>query len=195
MGIINRIGKWLKYVNLLLFTEVDPNSHITVSGSSVTASSINYNEDAYVYRDYGVDFFNGFTLLFDIKLTSADSSSGISCGFSNQLDDFSGWSGDYIRVSILRGVSIYLYSKSGTSDGCSGLSLNVTYYCKLVRVANSATLTLYIYSDSSRVTLIDTLARNMASSSSKFRYFYPIVSYDLDDAKASSGNISNFQFV
>ena len=45
------------------YTEVDPNSRITVSSTKVTWASVQRDEDAYVYKDKGVNYFDENDLL------------------------------------------------------------------------------------------------------------------------------------
>ncbi len=57
--------------NFTTYTEVDPNSRITKTSTKVTWAALDRNETAYVYKDKGVDFFDGdFTHLLTVYMTT-----------------------------------------------------------------------------------------------------------------------------
>jgi len=54
--------------DLTSYTEVDPNSRIAVTANRVTATNLTRNEDAYVYKDMGIDYFAGsFRIDFQVQ--------------------------------------------------------------------------------------------------------------------------------
>ena len=159
--------------DLSTYTEKDPNSHITVVSGKVTGAGINRNERAYLYKDFGADYFNGFNINFEFKSTelSTYDIGGLVC-LTNSVGDRSQWTGDFFWCT--------LYCTSGSyrlylDPDYYIISVNTLYYCTLSRVADSDTISLKIYSDSARTNLLDTLTTTI-SASAKFRYMYAITS-------------------
>ncbi|KKL86443.1 hypothetical protein LCGC14_1944660 [marine sediment metagenome] len=167
------------------YTEVDASGVLTVTATKITAVNCDRDIDAYVYKDYGVDYFNGILVPFEIYLDSASDTSSLAGGPAFTVSavgdhsDFGFWdiwvSADRIpaggapKIALRRG---YLQ----VSDFYSNISLDTIYYCLLKREADSNTVTLEIYSDAYRKTLLDTLSVAGFGTSRKYRYAYGFVS-------------------
>jgi hypothetical protein len=50
------------HIDLTAFTEVDPNSRIVVDSIRSEFTGLTRNEDAYVYKDYGIDNYDDFEI-------------------------------------------------------------------------------------------------------------------------------------
>jgi hypothetical protein len=169
----------MTYEDFTTYTEVDPNSHITVSANSITHVSYR-NEDAYVYKDKGVNHFTDFTHLVDVKTNaSVTNSDGVVWMITDDIND---WYGLYTAhkpfISVMWIIdsskipTIWLRQYDGTTihnDQSVNLSANTWYYLKIVKSGTS--ITCYIYSDSARTTLVDTLTVTMNADDS-FRYIF-----------------------
>ncbi len=146
--------------NFTTYTEVDPNSKITVASSKVSWDDLSRNEEAYVYKDKGYDFFDkDFT--HKLKVQFSDYGSGSSCranhwAVADVLDDEYGWiTGFSSAVNLLEYNNDYrIYLQiidvgAPTSDGWTGAEPSVTYYITITRdrdggVNNRGRYTAYI---------------------------------------------------
>jgi len=166
----------MPYQDLTTYEEVDPNSKLTVTSSKVTAANMDKDEDCYVYKDFGPAYFDEIDSEFECRVESSSSPTcASSLGFANTVDDRSGWSTHLnVQCQQVAGTPrIYLFSP--TDDDFYNCSADTTYYCTLQRAAGNDGATLYIYSDASRETLVDTLTVT-GCSTSKYQYFYAIAS-------------------
>ena len=192
--------------NFYGYTEVDPNTRITVTSSRVTWASLQRNEDAYVYKDMTAGYFAGdFTHLFAIRLTGGANNGFVGCwALTNLVDDLVGIdsaNGDYLAIYIKIGSStsrtIAIQECDGgsiTSGTAYGIEFNTTYYLKVVRdesVGTYGTIYLYIYSDSARTTLLATQSVTLNTSKKDFRYVYACVSYNASSSEAQSAYTEN----
>lgn len=170
--------------NFTTYTEVDPNSHITVtSAAQINFAGLAKNEDAYCYSDKGVAHFSGdFEHLAEIQMTSDVGTDGTG-GFitlSNIVDDIQGIktaSGDALYCRWEEGgATLYVWEDiAGTSYFSSYAGSYATpYYIKFERdeaVGTYGTLYLYIYSDPARTNLLAT--RSIALHEKEdFRYIF-----------------------
>ncbi len=146
--------------NFTTYTEVDPNGKITVTSSKVSWDNLSRNEEAYVYKSMGSEFFDkDFTHKF--KVYFGYYGGGYTCraahwAVADVLDDESGWSlGGANAVSLFQynyDYRIYLKiydSGSGTQDSWTGAEPLITYYITITRdrdggVNNSGRYTAYI---------------------------------------------------
>lgn len=179
--------------DLSTYTEVDLGFHLSKTASRVTASDVQGNTDAYVYKDFGTSYFDNINLQFSIRL-DYDSTEwgGANVGFANNVDDANHWSGTTLSVAIYVNMDLPAYIIEFGTDYCI-VSPDTTYYCTLIRTGNTATL--QIYTDAERTTLFDTLSVS-GLSTTKWRYFYPFVSSNDGDTEAYfTGYTENFLFL
>jgi hypothetical protein len=169
------------------FTDYDTTgSGFSVSADTITLSNFETrNQTAYVVDDFGVDYFDyNFEIYFDVNWTASDSWAYCSiCVLSNTLGsyqdtvDASGYAlGLRIRTDGSGNRQYILYEVDGGvhSQDYSTLALG-HYYFKFTRTATHAYL--YIYSDSTRETLSDTLSLELTNYKS-YRYLYGLQSTD-----------------
>lgn len=194
--------------NFTSYVETDPNSHITVTSSSkIDFSSLPRNEDAYVYKDFGANFFSGnIELLFEVSLASGDNFCHFNITWANAVDDISG-----IDTANGDALNVLLYKNNSTTAGIQvreldagtfyngtayvSLSLSTTYYCKFVRDDNAGTygtIYLYTYTDSARTNLIDTQSVALHTSKKDFRYFYALQTNNSGHTNQGTGFFQNF---
>jgi len=189
--------------NFTTYTEVDPNSHLTVTSTKVTFTNISRNEDCYLYSDKGTGHFDGnFEHLLTINTTAESNYSTNSYwGLFNSIDDANN-AGDglYLIVRYNSGLgeprALRIYEKeSSTAYYTSAFeySLSTDYYLKIKRdesVGTYGTLYCYIYSDSDRTTLVSTLTLTLHSKQD-LRYVYAAQSQYDGSSMARSGYIEN----
>lgn len=177
------------------YTEVDPSSYLTISTTKVEWTSLPRNVDAYLYYDYGTDNFDALDVDFDLYLDAHSTYGRVGAlAFTNTVDDANAFASTDLsvvthktnstthKIRLIRGNDV-AYDEYTCSTG-------TTYYCTLVRAAGNDTATLYIYSDSDRTSLLDTLVVT-GFSTTKWRYNMAGVSYNSGNAYAASGWIDN----
>lgn len=187
------------------YTEVDPNSHIAVGTRRVTWADLTRGEDAYVYKDKGVDYFDGdFVHHLAIRFTATEANAeGAIWALTNLLDDIRGIdvdsSGDalylyFVNPSTPDELRIYIRElDGGTVHGSAYFvaTLDTTYYLKIVRkesVGTYGTLYLYTYSDPARTTLLSTKSVTLNTSKKDYRYIHAVQTWNAATSQyATSG--------
>lgn len=169
--------------NFTTYTEVDPNSRITVSASKIDFN-LSRKEDAYVYKDFGAGFFGDFDILGEFEFTSGNATNETFLSTMwNAVDDFlalqnnAGENGVGMSARHQGAtVDMRIENVSGTTrtiDVFTG-SFGVRYYTRFKRVGTVGTV--LIYSDAARTILLDTLSLTL--NSTPLRYFYGVQSYN-----------------
>ncbi|KKN01402.1 hypothetical protein LCGC14_1128160 [marine sediment metagenome] len=168
------------------YTKVDPSGWITVSSSRITATNLNRNADAYVYKDKGVDYFAGnFTHELTLRATANVNFSVVMMwSLTNDLDDFKGLDDNnkdslHLKLDHQGGVNqaklVLRELDGGTLYSSSALTIqhDTDYYLTIVRdesVGTYGTLYCRVYFDAARTNLFATLTRTLQSSKKDFRY-------------------------
>ncbi|KKM74742.1 hypothetical protein LCGC14_1397280 [marine sediment metagenome] len=177
--------------NFTTYTEVDPNSKITVTSSKTSWATLRRNESAYVYIDKGVNYFGGdFTIYLTYNQTGGVGNSGAGqcwtlANLVNDAQSIITANDDYLSILCTVGVlkAIQLEECDGGTLYYSAADYDITegtdYYLKIVRdeaVGTYGTLYLYTYSDAARTTLLNTQSITLHSSTKDFRYLYAVQS-------------------
>jgi len=179
------------------YTEVDPNDHINVVNSThIQVTDIAEDEDAYLYRDYGAGFFANFTHYLEVRLDDHISATArANCwAVANEIDDWTGVSDGFsVQVAWANAAGTWRLKlakmEAGTETSASAdVSGGTWYYLTITR--NGDTLTLDIYSDANRSTLVDSLSLTVDASIS-FRYLYAVQSQNSGDADTLSFTVAN----
>jgi hypothetical protein len=169
------------------YTEVDPNSDITVTASRCTVDTMRNDVTAYVRKDYGADHFTDFEHLVAINVSTFNEYASIGWW---GLDD---GEGTYTAREVThRGITLWSYS--------TGRSLNVydhdewfydsspnlggVHYLTMAR--SEGTFTVAIYSDSDRTNLEDTLS---IASTAAYRYVCSV------NSRGGSGSVTGSGYV
>ena len=162
------------------YTEVDPNSDITVTSSKLDVDTMRRDALSYVRKDKGSGHFEDFEHLVTIPLTSVSADHmGLghwvianSSDTHVQRDD----NNDGLSITSYRWptATYRIFLKDHTNDGEDFYvtSINTTYYLTIER--SSTTCTCKIYSDVSRETLLDTLT--ITCGTGTYQYIYGISS-------------------
>jgi len=168
------------YEDFTTYTELDPNNHIDLVGTNHIDFDAYMNEDAYLYKDKGTDFFSNFEHKIDIKLISASASYAFNYPWcvANAIGAIYpdlGGSTNLLNLQIYKspgspGVCLTEYYGASSWQDCSiALSFGTWYYLTIKKVGTA--LTCKIYSDSVRTTLLDTLSLTLHADI-KYRYIY-----------------------
>ena len=160
------------------YTEVDASARLTVTASKATAANADRDIDVYLYDDKGVNNYNAININFEIRQETASllfAFGGMGLTVST-VDSNSGWGTADIYVHMIEGASdaatVRLWRGNNVaSDQFTAVTATV-YYCTLLRTSGSDTVTLEIYSDSGRTTLLDTLSVAGFGTGTKYRYLY-----------------------
>lgn len=180
------------------YAKVDPNTHISESANHVDFDCY-CNEDARLYKDYGVDHFGDFEHKIDVNLVSTSGSyPRLQCyALTNDLDDLQGLttaaktflvifrykSPSYNRLTLRE-----VYEGDIYEDIYPDCALNTWYYLTITKTGTA--LTCKIYSDSDRTDLLDTLSLTLHADH-KFRYLHVCQTYNLGQAYIGYGDIEN----
>jgi hypothetical protein len=181
-------------IDFTTFTEVDAGGKLTVIASKITAANMLRNEDCYVYRDFGANYFDGLKITFEIYISSTAADQGIGgLGITQTtVNDQAAWATPDIRIYAysVTPPTLNLARGSTAQDTSVGLSDNTIYYCVLSRVAGGDAVTLDIYSDAAHTTLVDSLSVS-GFSTNKFRYLYGMASYNSGVSIRWDGYVQN----
>ena len=172
------------------WTEVDADGHLTLATTKVTFATLDRDDDAYVYKDYGAGYFSG-DFEHDLKfiVTSVQNASAFVFPWSmgNKVDDYHNMSlGGYTRLGVcIYGTAANAFKFSCMYDEEWGWSSKTnyapgTYYLTIRRVeavGTYGTLYLDIYSDATRETLLETVSKTLAAKTD-FQYLYAVNSYN-----------------
>lgn len=179
------------------YTELDASSRVTVAANTLTLTSADRDEDFYVVKDFGANYFGDVTHWVDVNYTSAVASAVFVCwGLADTADDFNnieGASGDALYVEATKASgSNYAFRiinlVSGTPaviDTSSSIAENTESFLSITRSGTTGTVQIY---STAALRLaggagdVDTITGTVQNTT--FRYVYGIGSYD-----GSSGGV------
>lgn len=174
--------------DFLLYTELDPNNHITINSAISVTHEAYRNETASLLMDKGIDYFDTeFThYLETTPITWTDVGASLPIAYPWMLCNDTIASNPtislrWLETSNLPKLELIEYRDGGSvSDQSIALSWGTKYYITIVR--DATTLKCYIYSNTLRSVLVDTLTINLVLTSQKYRYIYVCYSYNIGSA-------------
>jgi len=190
----------MTYEDFTTYTEVDPNSHIGLVGTNHVDFQAWMNEDAYLYKDKGVDHFGtSWEHKIDVKYVSQLTSHAAALWMlSNDIDDlkalnlaskpailvYAWWTGS---ISVMAIQEYY----QGVAYGSSQFTMTAgtMYYLTLNR--NGTAFTCKIYSDSARTNLLATLSLTLHGGQPSHRYVWVADEYNNGQARWGDFDIEN----
>lgn len=162
------------------YTETDPEGKVTVTSTKISFANPETRFNTYnVYADKTAGHFGNFDHLITVFVSSHTTNAyngfwavGNNVGDAKTLQDNTSGAAFY---DYAPDVTLYVedFSNAAYFDGYA-FTLSTVYYCRIERV--STTLTVKIYSDSGRTTLLDTLTTTCASTT--YRYVYGFLGYN-----------------
>lgn len=206
------VAAWAATEDFSTYTEVDPESKITVTSSRITFVDLTRDASAYVYADKGASHFNGnFTHDFEFQYNGGVLDYGWAglWGMSNYVEDHTaGLTAGHqsMHVSIYNNTGtreVYLAEFNATTEYYGNLTFTIsadtTYYARVKRIDTAGTygiLYLNLYADAAnRTAQTNTLGESNVSLhvQTDFRYLYGLSSFDTDVATniRISGYIEN----
>ena len=188
------------------YTEMDYNSKVTVSEHQIDFVNLNNGENSYVYKDFGVDYFQALQHRFEFKINSGYSTNGV-VGFWEVGNAVSNWINqlsnphliiilfnNVIRTTVrIGGVQVY--------DAWSGFSADTDYYCTATWMPSGGSgygRLEAVYRTGGHDGTIQHTAQvdhTVDASSQKFRYLYGMQSYGQTGLNPVSGYIKNLQIM
>lgn len=189
-----------------IYTEEDPNGHITVVGTDHIDFEAHQSEDAWLRYDYGANYFGTyFKHTFDVQVVTdpvpEDGIMGSVWALTNDLDDIHGLingNKDFVSLYVWRdptdiinggGPCFVLREQDGagaTTSISAELTEGTTYSVEIVRVGASLTAIIHVGS-----TLFATLSITLSGGNS-YRYLMPaITAHDGADSLLSSYSETN----
>jgi hypothetical protein len=180
----------------------DVGDYLSVSSGRVSAVGMEPDMVALLYQDYNKDCFDGFEIRFDLRISSLvtysdDGDYGEMCtlSLSNRHSSYDPsltdandpcicFVAEFAADRSLDGLYLYLCKIYTTGTGYA-ISTGTTYYCKLTRPDGGNTVTLRIYSNAARTTLLATLTESGFPTSLKWRYIYAMRGSDSGEWQAS----------
>jgi hypothetical protein len=182
------------------YSETDSGSDITVTSTQISFDTMQRVANSWVSKDFGAGFFGDFEFDFEAEVT-ASSGADAYAGIFN-IGNTDGTVQDMITAGAGHVVEAYydgadftvnLYDIGTTNSDSMVLSTTSVmpqYYFTINRT--STTLTLYIYSDSGRTSLVDTLT--VTCQSTTWRYLIPLASRDSAGTTTITGYVKNLQY-
>lgn len=175
----------MAYENFEDFTEIDPDSELTVDSDTVHIINQNFDADSRVYKDYGVDHFDGdITHKFELLVTDIYATTGTEGTGLWALSNTPGGEGAFANDDALFRILLW---NSGTfklqirlhdgskQDNSATLSKDIRYYITVTRVGS--VYSAVIRTGSHEGVEIDTVSID-AGSVKSFRYLY--IQYERD---------------
>ncbi len=192
------------------YSKLDDNSRYTIIESRIIATDLPSNEDAYVYEDKTAAYFDGdFTHILTVRMTEGTTDGRFYFwALTNTVNDMKGIddaSGSYLAAYFYASSTptyhIYLEECDAGQIRADAftISLNTTYYLKIVRDESEetyGTLYCYIYTDSARTALVDTVTQALTTSKKDFRYIFGANNRNSGTAgRTVSGYVKDLEFL
>jgi len=178
------------------YTEDDANGKLTVTSTKATAVNCDRDEDVFLYFDQGASFYNGLKIDFEIFHNSDSVNNNVAgMAISNtvgSITDFATTDVSCTMVEAAGTTTVRLVRGNQVDTDTYTASDDTIYYCRMLRAAASDTITLEIYSDSGRSTLLDTLTLSSFGTGTRYRYKYGFVNFNSSTSGADwDGYIEN----
>jgi len=173
------------YEDFTTYTQVDDDNKTVVSATTVIATNMRRDGTGYVYKDFGVDYFDGdFTHLFEANHSNTDVS-GLAAVYelTNDIDQLTPLiTDDKNLVSIYFSGTVLLYVNlidTGVQNSDSAaIAEDTLYYITVIRdddggTNNTGRYTVYIRTGSHAGVLVDTLSVDaLAGGQYDYRYVF-----------------------
>ena len=188
----------MAYEDFTTYTEVDSGTYLTVATNKATGVDIPGNVDVYLYKDFTADYFNALDVDWTGYIEDESSTNRYGLGgpaFANVVGELGDLENtDFISCAQSRGSSVawirIIRGNDVASDWYVG-STETIYYFTISRAAGNDTVNLYVYSDSARTSLLDTVSVS-GFGTAKWRYVYGVMTYNSAlSARLWSGYIEN----
>lgn len=183
------------YEDFTTYVEVDPSGRLGVTTNTITATTLNRNQSAHIYKDFGVDYFDALNIQFKTRYISG-SEWGFAghFGLANVINNRVNFGSTDLSVECSAGSYYRLVRGDYANHDAYASTLGATYYCTLERSAGSDTATLKIRIGSHTGTLMDVLIVS-GFGTIKWRYLYGYLSRGDGDNYYASGWTQNIKIL
>jgi hypothetical protein len=183
--------------NFSSYTEVDPNSHISITNYTVNIDFYR-DEDAYLYKDYGANYFQDFEHKIDLNITYVDASAWLAVPlYANAVNGVQGLRNageNYFHFHVWTGTTTWTAALKewygGTEYASNTYAANYDTWYYLTIKKTGTTLEAKIYNDSARTNLLTTLSLTLHSDY-QMRYIYVCNTINTATTQNSIGDIAN----
>lgn len=195
----------LEKVNLDWIVE-DPNGRFEITPSTITATGLTRNEDAFIYKDFGTDYFDGdFVHWLKTSASGGASSSRIPVwALTNEIDTPYGLQNNYADCLYINWynssgnwiLQIYEMVNGGIlADSSSNLSADTDYWLEIRRdesVGTYGTIYCDIYNNIDRTAThkVDTITITLTESND-FRYLFGLSAFNAGDDYPADVTVSD----
>ncbi len=160
-GLVLADAKWSAWINCEDqyltddYTEVDPQSRLTVTTDKVEFTEVHRYNDGYVYKDFGVDYWGDFKYNFELEITQMHSTAMFfPVAMTNALGPWEDekLNGLFVGWRKVDESNVDLWLVSGVSPTTSRIVISGSTYplCYFTLQRVNGTVTLYMYSDANR---------------------------------------------
>ena len=187
------------YEDFTTYTEVDPQSKITKTATQISFADLVRNASAcYVYKDFGVDYFNGFNIEYEMYLDSSSTATAhTGPGLSTTVNPMNAAPATSVWVTLARVDASTWRTNLLRGPWAAGIyyaiSSDTTYYCRLEREAASDSISNHIYSDAARTNLLNTRTLTGFGTATRFRYLYGVNGWYSVYTGMNTGHIKNME--
>jgi hypothetical protein len=166
-------------------TDSGPGGSCTVTTNTISIENQGVESEIKVTRDYGADHFTGdFEHYIDTQTTVQTTYDRAGIYYIGNSDAYyDSQSGIVVSWGSSGDVRMYLESSGAGGGSYTALSSSTRYYLAISRT--STTGALYVYSDSNRTSLVDSLSVSVASTA--WRYIICGATY-------ANGHYSNYDW-
>ena len=177
------------------YTEADPNNRISESTVTATFAAIDRNENAYLYKSWGVGYFGDFVHDFETTGTTWANGSKLAVwGVSNSVAALSGWAaGLYLQLNATSTTAgTYTLGEIGGSTSVGASIGKTIMYWRIER--NGTTLTAKRATSAANRTAgvwAETLTLTVAATT--YRYQYAGSSFNDANTTAVSQTVANIK--
>ncbi len=153
---------------------------ISFSGDKITCTNISRDSMNYAIRDYGANYFDGFDLVINFKITKVEAGTAIILFALTQVNDNFPLGSGYgmgIRFfcntypNVVLAPAYYTAGSQTVSDSFS-ISLNIDYTMRITHTAGSTSTTFSLYAGNDLSNLIGSKVLTHSIIANKFRYLY-----------------------
>lgn len=190
-------------VNFTSYTEVDSTGKITVNSSRITWDRFDRSESGYVYKDYGVNYFDAWENEFTLRLSEVQDTAytyRFVVSFMNTYGNLWPDPGSEEQVSLIfremgaDQFDVYIVEHNGlgsssTSLGTGILSVNTTYFLTFER--DDTNYTVSVYNDTGRTNQVTSATKTIAYDNDYQYYGFRGLNGTGSNTGYSSGYIEN----
>lgn len=173
------------------YTEYDPSSKVEITDNeTITFTDLDQLHDAYIYKDYGADYFSdGWSFHFSANITTTSASGNEFCIFalSNSINNYYWHNQSGTGIFVLAAHDTtghwkldFMDIENGSNNSLdstyvTGLECGVTYYFHVYDDEGDLQH-CDIYSDEAETVLVDNTQCAYSQSGDDYRYVYQIMS-------------------